>query len=895
MSTQILRTKLNIPAGRQSLIDRPHLIDRLSEGLPQKLTLISAPAGSGKTCLVRAWSYTCGYPFAWLSLDQQDDEPITFLTYLAAALQVIYPNLDTLLAPARQALTNSTVDPSAIQHFVTELLNAITEMGTPVALVLDDFHQIRAPENHRAIAFLLDYIPAHMHLIIITREDPPLPLARMRGHQELTEVRAADLRFSVTEIGVFLHQVMGIDLTAEEISLLEERTEGWVAGIQMVALALRNRKDPAPFVQSFVQADRYVMDYLIDEVLDQQPKSIQQFLIRTSVLDRMCSSLCDALLDGQLAGESTSQELLDSLEQSNLFIVPLDGQHNWYRYHHLFAELLRHRLRRSLLALLPQLHGRASIWYEENDLLIEAMRHALAGEDIDRVIALLEKNVLGIAYAGELGTLLAWMRSLPAGVVRSRPLLCVAYGWAYAHAGRRKMAEHYVQDAEAAIVPDSTTNSYVTGQIAAVRAYVAALDGQMAHAVDLAQQALSNLEEGDPAHGFTQLLLASALGWGGKLREASTAYEAAMRASQAVDNIGIRIDCLCDIARLQTWQGELHAAAELCRNGITLAMKNAQIGGQQSPETGYAYLRLSAIQREWNETEAALATARQGMGICSQWGQANILVHCYFEFAQVCQAVGDPAGALAAIQQAKPLADGLSPWFSRRALAWEARLHLLQGDLRWAVEWLESNTPGLDEPPIFEWIDNYFTAARILIAQGCQPNARLPQSLFSLLERLTSLAQESHATGYLIEAQTLQALAAWIDHDVDQAVDSLKTALFLAKPEGYRRLFVDLGVPIIELFHQAVAQGVDPEYCGTLLDILTTETAYTPPELIEALSERELEVLRLLAIGRSNNEIAGQLVVTLGTVKTHVNHIYGKLDVHSRTQAVARAKEIHLL
>lgn len=898
MAAQILQTKLNIPLGRQQVIGRPQLIERLNQGLQRKLTLVSAPAGSGKTCLISAWSQCCERLFAWLSLDQQDNEATTFLTYLGAALQRAHPDLENALQPALQILATSAADSAATHRFVTDLLNSVTQLDAPLVLVLDDYHEIRALPDHQILSFLLDHLPANLHLVIVSREDPPLPLARMRGHQELTEIRAADLRFSTTEIGDFLQQVMGMELIDEHIALLEERTEGWIAGIQLVALALHNRTDPAPFVLSFAREERYVMDYLMDEVVKQQPPSIQRFLLNTSILERLCSSLCDALCaDPPLleAGQS-SQDIIDALEQANLFIIPLDTHRYWYRYHHLFAELLRHRLRRIMPAQIPQLHSQASIWYEENGFVIEAMRHALTIDDVDRVVALMEKNVLDIAYSGELATLLTWMRSVPSAVVRSRPLLCIAYGWAYTYAGQLQTAEGYVQDAQTAMAqnPDADAR-YVSGQTAAIRAYRAALSGQMGRAVQLAQHALAHLVDGDPAHGFTQLLLASALSWSGQLQAAAKAYETAMTASLATGNISIQVDFLCDMTRLQGWQGRLHAAAQSCRNAIAMAEEQFQEGGEQSPETGYAYLRLSAILREWNQKETALELANRGIAICAKWGQANILTHCYFELAQVRQAFGDLAGARQAVQQANLLAAGLSPWFGVRAQGWQARIQLLQGDLKSAVKWQQGNMPDPDHALKFELIDNYFTVARILISQGQQPGASPSSTVFLLLDRLADLAEECGATGYLIEALALQALAAWNNGNPGQALAALERALTLARPEGYIRLFVDLGESMVDLFWHGAEQGIDPAYIGQLLAVLNSEIVFAPPELVEPLSVRELEVLRLLAIGLSNNEIAQQLVVTLGTVKSHISHIYQKLSVNSRTQAVARAQEIHLI
>jgi len=965
MTAPLLATKLYIPPVRPELVSRPRLIERLNEDLHRKLTLVSAPAGFGKTTLLSEWVAGCGRPVAWVSLDKGDNDPTLFWAYFIAALQTVYPDVGAAVMAVLQApgvakanTVAGATTPPPIEPLLTGLINEIAEVPDPpstlrqapgplalvlddkyraegqraqdgagsgrrLVLVLDDFHVITEQQVHDGVTFLLDNMPPQMHLILSSRADPPWPLARLRARREMTELRTNDLRFTSQEAATFLNEVMKLDLSPEDVAVLEDRTEGWIAGLQMAALSMRGREDLSGFIRAFSGSHRFILDYLVEEVLDRQSNDIQEFLLKTSILEQMTAPLCDAVRFGRAKSPSSSigtavtdsadsQTILTQLEQASLFLVPLDDERRWHRYHRLFTDLLRSRLEQTQPDQVSTVHRRASDWYEQNGLIAEAVSHAFAAGDVERVARLVEGNALAMMDRGELTTLVAWLNALPEEMIRSRPWFCVARAWALIYTGQVDALDPLLLDAEKALleVPANQAglDEHVAGHIISIRAYTLILKGNMSRAAKLAREALERLPEQDlTARGWTASLLANALRWGGNLAAADQAFAEASAISRAAGDSHVAVDVLCDWAGLQIMQGQLHKAAATCRDAMALADDCAAQSGRRLPVTGYAHVRLSVVLRQWNDLEAALRHAREGIHLCEQWGWAEILVGGYVNLAKALEAIGDMDSALDAAQKARQVARGVSPWFDAYAAALEARLWLAQGDgdpdrlaaaYRWAAE--ESRL-SVDGEPGFQYEFAYLTLARVRMAQGRGDPSRLDEAV-GLLTRLLEVAQAAGAMGYVIEILVLQAMALQAQSKMDQALTALERALSLAEPQGYVRTFVDEGPPMAQLLRQAIARGIAVNYAGKLLATLEIEMkderrmiTSAPSSLVETLSERELEVLRLLPTFLSSTEIAEELFIAASTVRSHIKSIYGKLDVHTRREAVARAQDLGLL
>jgi LuxR family maltose regulon positive regulatory protein len=909
MVMPLLTTKLYIPPIRRELVPRPRLIERLNAGLDRKLTLVSAPAGFGKTTLLSEWIAGCAQTeskvcVAWLSLDGGDNDPLRFWTYFIAALQTVQPALGRSALAALQSSQSPSVD-----ALLTGLINEIAEIPGPLAFVLDDFYCVEAEPIHDALAFLLDHLPPQMHLIIATRSDPPLPLSRLRGRGQLAELRTADLRFAADEAAAFLNSVMGLGLSPADVAALEERTEGWIVGLQMASLAMQARlsmggqSDLSGFIKAFSGSHRFVLDYLVEEVLAQQSPDVQEFLLKTSILERMTAPLCDAV-----TARDDSQTILAYLEGANLFLVPLDDERHWYRYHQLFADLLRSRLQLTQPDGIPALHCRASEWYGCGGQIVEAVGHALLAGDVEWIEQLVAGNALAVIYHGELATVARWLDALPAELARSRPRLCVAQAWTLAHAGQVDSVEPLLGDAERALArPDEYTDAplrsaaegqQIAGHIAAIRAYVAALKGDWSRAADLAREALDCLPEADlTVWGWTALLLGCELRSGGDFAAATLALAEARVISRAAGDSHLEVDVLWEQAVLQSGRGQLRRVMSTCEEALQIADEYTRRAGRQLPVTGYTYAMMSHVLCEWNDLGSALRYAREGIDLCMQWGQADALAQGYSYLARVLHATGDTAGALDTIQEAKHVTRGLNPWYAITAGAHEARIRLAQGDVAAATRWLQGSGLSADGELTIEYCISYLSMARILMAQD-----RLDETL-GLLMRLFKIVEAAGAMGPAIGIFVLQALVLQAQGEGEQAPAALERALSLAEPEGYVRTFIDEGEPMTALLRQAAARGIAVEYAGKLLsewakEATRAEPAGESPALpaeFEPLTEREMEILRLLAIGLSNREIAEQLFLAVGTVKKYTSNIYGKLSVHSRTQAAAKARELGLL
>ena len=883
MTTSLLTTKLYIPPVRPELVPRPRLIERLNEGMTRKLILVSAPAGFGKTTLVTEWLSSAEHPFTWLSLDENDNDPARFTVYLLAALQKIDPSI----GQAAQAMLQAPQPPPP-ESLLTTLINDIAVTPHPFVLVLDDYHLIHALTIHQQLAFLLEHQPPQMHLVVATREDPPLPLALWRGRDQVTELREAHLRFTSDEAAIFLNQVMGLELTADEVAALAARTEGWIAGLQMAALSMQGHQDIPGFIRAFTGSHRHILDYLMEEVFQRQPADVQDFLLKTSILDRLTAPLCNATVgqDGILPYDA--QAMLDRLDQANLFVVRLDEARQWYRYHRLFADLLRHRLD---VVYGPKhvvlLHARASQWFEATGFPAEAIQHALAAADWARAATLIYDISGSLLQRGEVTTLLGWLQALPDEIVRARPQLCLECSWPLILTGRLDVAESYLGQAEQAAQDDAA----FLGGIVAAQVFIARMRGDDRRTIGLSQRALSLLPPDDLAGRSVVAVNLGIAQWNsGHLTEAEQALTAADHAAQQSGNVYARLMALGFLGLIQAAWGKPHRAAELFRQAIEV--------GEQLPPVALVHNELGALLYEWDDLAAA-DHLQQGIELGQRSGNLEIQIGGYRTLARLKQAQGDASAALDALQQAHQLArEGhVSPLMCARNAACHVQIALAQDDLNTAVHLAEQVTEDADASPFYPLLG--LTSARLLLAQNEKAAAA---------ERLQACYEIAIRAGWqygVVEVRALQALAA----PMPAALAFLTDALTLAQPEGYVRTFVDKGEPMATLLREAMAQGIAPDYVAKLLAAFKAKagerghpgkapTSSAPPSaqpLVEPLSDRELDVLRLLADGQTNDEIAHALCVSVNTVKTHLKNIYGKLGVSSRRQAAAQAKQLGLV
>jgi LuxR family maltose regulon positive regulatory protein len=879
MPVPILTTKLYVPTSRPGVVLRPSLIARLDEGLSAglKLILISAPAGFGKTTLLSEWLGSCQQReprigAAWLSLDEGDSDPSRFLTYLISALQTIVPDIGDGLLAALQS-----PQPPPIESLLAALVNEITTIPNRLVLVLDDCHVVESQPVDHALAFLLEHLPPQVHLVIATREDPSLPLARLRARAQLTELRAADLRFTPAEAAEFLNQAMGLGLSEEDINALEARTEGWIAGLQMAAISLQGRPDASSFIQSFTGSHHFVLDYLLEEVLCRQPDDIQAFLLRTSILERLCGPLCEAVL---CAPTASGQAALEYLEHANLFIVPLDDERRWYRYHHLFGDLLRRRLGQDLSpAEVAELHLRASAWYETNGQLFEAFHHAVATNDVERAGHLIESREMGLHFRSVAMAVLAWLVSLPAAVLDAHPLLWVRSATVALMAGQTAGVEERLQAAEKAlesIDPDEQTRDLI-GQVACARATLALTHYDPETMLSQAHIALEHLSPDNLAFRFTaNWALASASFFQGDRVTARRACVEGISLSQKSGDIFSSILSTSDLGQLQELDNQLHLAAETYRGVLRL------FGDHPLPNAAEVYLGLARIHYEWNDLEAAEQYAQKSLELARLYDRVidRFIISEVF-LARLILARGDVETAAAALAQTEQTARQKNFLLRLPEIAAEQALVLLRQGKPAAAAQLAQQY----ELPLSQ--------ACVLLAQGDSSGA---------LTLIEPFRQQVEARGWQderLKAMTLQAVALYGCGEKDRALQVLRDALALAEPGGFIRLFIDEGPLMAQLLAEASAQGVMPSYVDKLLAAIEAETQgdafQANPALRELLSQREIEVLQLIAQGLSNQEIGERLFLALDTVKGHNRRIFDKLQVQRRTEAIARARELGLL
>jgi LuxR family maltose regulon positive regulatory protein len=931
----LLQTKLYVPPIRAEWVSRPRLVERMTEGMTRKLTLISAPAGFGKTTLVAEWvrslseAGTAG-GIAWLSLDEDDNDLARFLVYVVAALSKLEAHI------GKGVLNQLRVSPPPTEEILTFLINVMATMPGQSILVLDDYHLIEDQAIHDALAFLLARLPRQLHLVLSTREDPYLPLARLRARGQLTELRATDLRFTSSEAAEFLNRVMGLALSAEDIAALEGRTEGWIAGLQLAALALqgtipaRGQKEVPDFIQSFTGSHRFVLDYLVEEVLERQPEKIQTFLLQTAILDQLTAPLCDAVCfgvtkapsrAGSPAGQDNGQAILEGLDRANLFIVPLDDDRQWYRFHHLFADLLRQRLQQTHPEEIPSLHRRASDWYEQNDLADEAIEHALRAGDLARAASLMEAHADDAWRRGEHAKLRHWLDALPLEAIRAQPRLCVYHTWYLFAGGHQDEAEEALQACEEAMDagPDLATGTAalarrgllsdldrqrMRGRAAVIRAFIATYIGDVPAIIRHARRALDCLPEQDLTwRRDAALALGDAQGFRGDLASAYAARLEAAEASQAAGDTIFSLLAHLKVAITLREQGRLQRTIELCQEQLEFASRSGLM--HASVPGGFQEI-WGEVLAELGDLEGALDLVTRGMEAAERGGESLVTGWGYLCLTRVLYSRGDMAGVMAVARKVeRSTRDSQTPpWIAAEVAAWKARSWLAQGKLAAASRWAHQR--GLiagGQPKQVDEFDFFSLNAFVVLARTLLARERWDEAI-GLLSRLLEAAEAGERTSKAIEILGLQAMAAQAKGDTNLALAAIEKALTLAEPEGFVQTFVDEGPPMAHLLYQALGRGMEPEYVSRLLaafPVAEPEPAAPPgsqpqeSDLIEPLSERELEVLQLVAEGLTNREIAARLFLSLNTVKGHTRNIYGKLGVHSRTQAVARATAIGLL
>jgi LuxR family maltose regulon positive regulatory protein len=916
----ILATKLYIPPPRSKIVLRPRLIERLNEGLSAgcKLTLISASAGFGKTTLVSEWITSCGQPVAWLSLDEGDNDPARFLTYFIAALQTIVANVGEGMLGALQS-----PQPPPIESILTALINEITiipdnpstrgakqpQSGQRFIFVLDDYHIIDSKPVDNALGFLLEHLPPQMHLVITTREDPDLPLARLRARGQLTELRATDLRFTPTEAAEFLNQAMSLQLSTEDIAALEARTEGWITGLQLAALALQGslstqeNPDTSRFIQSFTGSHRFVLDYLVEEVLQRQPEHIRSFLLQTAILERLSGPLCDAVTE-----QVGSSGILETLERGNLFVIPLDDQRQWYRYHHLFAEVLLAHVLEEQPDQIPLLHRRASVWYEQNGLRSDAIRHALDARDFESAAGLIEKAYPAMDASFQSAAWLGWVRKLPDEVVRARPVLSVDYSQALADSGEFEASKPWLQEAEqrladpaeGMVVADEAQFRTLPVKIAFAHSSHAQVQGDIGGTVKYAELALElSPEEDHYSHAMAAVTLGTAYWARGDLDGAQRALSVWMNYCQKAGNLIFAIATGAYLAEIIATQGRLREAERTYKQSIQLASTHDQV----RHVSANLYLGLGLLYHEQGDQQSAA----QHLHKSGELGEQALIDWPYrWRLAQsrLKEAEGDLETALDLLDEARRLYVRTSVPDFHPIDALKARMYLRQGRLSEALDWARERGLSVDDDLSYLGEFEHITLARVLIAQHQNdPIAGSLHETIALLERLLQAAEAGGRMGSVLEILVVQALALQAQGNVSQALASMERALALAEPEGYVRIFVDEGEPMRSLIEK---QSRDQDktflaYVDKLLAAFVLPTVVPQPKtndlqstIIEPLSERELEVLKLLGTELSGPEIAHELIVSLNTLRTHTKNIFNKLGVNNRRAAVHRAEELNL-
>ena len=909
----LLSTKLLVPLSPSGLVTRNRLVERLDEARQHALTLISAPAGFGKTTLLVEWCaglVDSGLAVAWLSLDENDSDLVRFWTYVMGALDCVQVDLSQ---SARTFL--HSVQPAPIELTLTRLVNTIASLPFEIVLVLDDYHLIDSLAVHQTLEFLLDHIPQQLHLVIASRVDLPLTLARLRASRQLGELRTADLCFTPEEAAQFLTECMRLDLSPDDITSLETRTEGWIAGLQLAALSMRGREDIHNFIVTFTGSHRYILDYLLEEVVGRQAHEVQSFLLDTCILDRMAAPLCNAV-----TGRDDGWAMLRQLEHENMFLVVLDEPHGWYRYHQLFAEVLRTQLYQTDSVQARQLCSRAAQWHAQNGSRDEAVYYALAAQDYDLASQLIEYAGEEMLLRGQGARLHPWLQRLPEAYLRTRPQLGFLDAWALLFSGQLGAVETRLREVESSTTSVESRNNQtggyfnlkrdLIGGIALARAAVAAVQSDGQRTVEMCQQALVHLSEDSLIlRGLAIGYLGSAYWLLGNVTAASEAINEAISLAERAENTFYALTITCLQGQLYLAQGRLYHAAAVYERVLDQAAREC---GAEFPSIAPAHRGLSELYLEWNNLQRATQHAERAIDLGKQGGEPGALISGYLALARVRCADGDRDQTLAMIAEAEQivLQSKLPPYSIGAIAAWRVQCALRWEDIESAVTWAAHPRSAAENVPAWLQDMKSTSQARILMAKGQLSQAR------QVLQNLRLSAESGGRKSTTIECLALEALVLQAAGSGTDALRYLSLALSLAEPEGYIRVFCNEGSAMACLLttylskqhRDAAGQAVSRAYVHALLAVLSqneNSTAAGEPSLphvyhstgwsVISLTARELEVLRLIAGGASNRDIASELVVSLGTVKKHLNNIFAKLDAHSRTQAVAQAREFGVL
>jgi LuxR family maltose regulon positive regulatory protein len=894
MYSTLLKTKLYRPLLRHELVSRPYLMRRLDEGFNSKLTVVSAPAGYGKTTLVSAWASECKYPVAWISLDKDDNDPARFLSYLITAAHTIKSDLGLEILKILQS-----PQLPAIINLLPVLINQLDEIQEQFVLVLDDYHVITSPDIHTAITFILDHQPPQMHLLLNTRIDPPLPMSKLRARGQLNELRQADLRFSEEETVAFLKQSSGIELSPKDANLLVNRTEGWITGLQMAALSMRNKKDTSRFVENFNGSHEYIVDYFINEVLNNLPEQTRSFLLKTSFLDQLCGSLCD-----EVTGWTGSQQTLEKLHEANLFLVALDDEHVWFRYHQLFSDLLQKSCKRDNPAEVLELHLRASRWFEKNEFIHQAVEYAFLAHDNAHVASLLEdvaENVLG---HGEHLWLFKWIEKLPEEQMEIHLRLKILRATILTSIGMLQPAEEALQNLDTYMAFHATSapgQDYTVGRVAALHAIIAVQRGDINSAKRYAQQALKTLAKGNQHEAPWRANMLLTIGLAnialGNLAEARQNLNMAIGEAKLVSDPFTFLEVTSHLVEVLWSYGHLHEAVELCQECLQFIDKH-DLGW--APMSGEVLIRWCLLLCERGDLSQAEGFLKQGMELIRRGGVPWALAWGYHMKIFFLIAQGDLMAAEAATQEADQLpqftelpARVVSGISALKVLVWvrlgkfeEAEKHLKKRGI-----WTGSQI----RYPLHR---EYQSLAALLIAKGDLGDAE------SILESMTEWAEETKQHRTLICARVLQSLAYAARSEMQKALTFLSRAMDLAEPEGYYQAILEVGQPVIPLLYAAVQKGIHPDFATRLIEgfkenrpspVEMLDTQKPVPDVLIPLRMREIEVLKLVADGQTNKEIAQGLHISLRTVKFHMTSILTKLGVDNRLQAVTKAKMLGII
>ena len=905
MPITILRTKLNLPPDNLNLVRRQRLMDAMDDGLHRGhlVTLVCAPTGYGKTTLVSQWIHDhrerepipapAAMQFIWLSLDQEDNDLARFIAYMVAALQQIRLEFGQGVLAALQNTRSASTNLLA-----TLLINDLTALANPVILVLEDYHAISTQSIHEFISYLIDHQPPHLHLLIIARGDPPLPFARLRAKDQLTEIRLQELALTDEESEFFLKKLMQLDLSSEQVKRLQERTEGWAAGLQLAVLSMRHTPDMSSFIQSFSGGHEYIADYLTSEVLEQLDQSTRDFLLQTSILKQFSAPLCEAV-----SRQQQCAQIIEKLASANAFLIPLDNQREWYRYHALFADLLRKRLLQSKKDILDGLHNRAGEWYDQNKMLEQAIEHYLAGENYARAATLIEENAEQILMAGQTVTYLRWMATFPIDQLFAYPVLVVYQGVAMMLLGK------IPENALSMLGEITSSTGKYRGEMDSLNALYSVLKGHAPEAIYLSESALQDLPV---ERAFLRLLAADSLAMGytlrGDLIKASLAFERVVEASKIAGNVIMMLIGMTNLAGLHYQQGHLNRAWDEYQNVLDLSREKL---GNCSQPMARALFGMGELAREWNDLDAASKYLTEATEIFRQLKDIGLPL-ANVSLARVYLSMGEREKVQVVLEDARQhsresktttLDDYLTELM-------QARLWLSSGELERVEQWV--GVRGLTDRPMEDLValaDHNATAFELiqgefLILVRFYIAKNETQKALDILDVLLIHNENNSQIRRVIEILVLQAIAYQQQGANDDAMQAFTRAINLAQPENYIRTFLDEGKPVVQLLRQAIAANCSLEYVGTLLTAFTGHGYQSPRPrekagggqgLIEPLSDRELEVLGLVAQGMTNQEISHRLHITLSTVKGHTSNIYGKLGVVNRTQAIKLAQDIGLL